>query len=225
MSSHSEPLSTAAVDQLGERLRKGLTVDDLRSLDQYRREFRPEYDKVVAAVRDVLELEPSGRPAKSTSAILDKLKRSSMRLSQMQDIAGVRVIVADTLAQDAVVKQLMERFPSTTVDRREKPSHGYRAVHIVVRPAKRAIEIQVRTVLQQLWAEFSEKAADAFGLEVKYGGGHPAIRAELDQSSGLVAQFERLEPRRDELGGQLTALRLDVETNLLKLLAVMKESS
>ena len=95
----------------------------------------------------------------------------------------------------------------------------------MVRPAKRPIEIQVRTVLQQLWAEFSEKAADAFGLEVKYGGGHEAIRITLDQASGLVAQFERLEPRRDELGEQLTALRLDVETNLLKLLAVMKESS
>ncbi len=225
MFGHSEPLSTAAVDQLGERLRKGLTVDDLRRLDQYRREFRPEYDKVVASIRNVLELEASGRPAKSTSAILDKLKRSSMRLSQMQYIAGVRVIVADTLAQDAVVKRLMERFPSTAVDRRGKPSHGYRAVHVVVRPAKLAIEVQVRTVLQQLWAEYSEKAADAFGLEVKYGGGHGAIRTTLDQTSELVARFERLEPRKDELGEQLSALRRDVETNLLKLLAIMKESS
>ena len=96
----TEPLSSAAVDQLGERLRKLLTVEDLRLLDQYRREFGSDYATVVASVRDALGLEASGRPAKSTTAIVEKLNRGSMRLSQMQDIAGCRVIVADTLEQD-----------------------------------------------------------------------------------------------------------------------------
>ena len=218
-----DSLSTAAVDQLGERLRRALTVEDLRLLDQYRREFGPDYAVVVTEVREALGLEASGRPAKSTTAIVDKLNRGSMRLSQMQDIAGCRVVVADTLAQDSVVRHLTTLFPSTTVDRRDRSSHGYRAVHVVLRPGRRPIEVQVRTVLQHLWAEFSEKAADTFGIEVKYGGGHKVIREALDSASDLVARFERIEPKREQFGDELTTLRSEIEGNLLKFLAIMKE--
>ena len=103
MSTPAELFSTAAIDQLGERLRQAITVEDLRLLDQYRREFGADYAVVVASVRDALALDTSGRPAKSTTAIVEKLKRGSMRLSQMQDIAGCRIIVDDILVQDAVV--------------------------------------------------------------------------------------------------------------------------
>jgi putative GTP pyrophosphokinase len=223
MSEEAGSLSTAAVDQLGERLRKGITVDDLRALDQYRRAFRTDYDAVISAIRDVLTLEPSGRPAKSTSAIVDKLRRGSMRLSQMQDIAGCRLVVTDTLGQNEAVNRLVGMFPAAVVDRREKPSHGYRAVHVVVRLTRRPIEIQVRTVLQHLWAEFSEKAADAFGIEVKYGGGHKTVRCALDQASELVARFERLELNKDQIGDQLVELRSVIETNLLEFLAIVRK--
>ncbi len=219
----TEPLSSAAVHQLGERLRKVLTVEDLRLLDQYRREFGPDYATVVASVREALELEASGRPAKSTTAIVEKLNRCSMRLSQMQDIAGCRVIVADTLVQDTVVGQLATLFPSTTMDRRRKPSHGYRAVHVIVRPRKRPVEIQVRTVLQHLWAEFSEKAADAFGIDVKYGGGDKSFREALDSASAMVATYEKLEPDREVIGDELELIRSKVESILLKMLATVKD--
>jgi ppGpp synthetase/RelA/SpoT-type nucleotidyltranferase len=36
------------------------------------------------------------------------------------------------------------------IDRREKPSHGYRAVHVIVECGGRMVEIQVRTELQHL---------------------------------------------------------------------------
>jgi putative GTP pyrophosphokinase len=222
MSSAPKPLSTAAVDQLGERLRKVLTVEDLRLLDQYRREFRPEYDAVIKSMKETLGLDASGRPAKS--AILDKLKRGSMRLSQMQDIAGCRVIVENILAQDAVVNRLAALFPTVTVDRRERPSHGYRAVHVITRPTKRPIEIQVRTRLQQLWAELSEKAADKFGIEVKYGGGPIPIRDVLDGRSELLAKFEALEPTVVELRGKLVGLHPDIEARAFELLADIEAS-
>ena len=205
-------------------MRVTLTVEDLRLLDQYRREFGPDYVTVVASVRDALGLEASGRPAKSTTAIVEKLNRGSMRLSQMQDIAGCRVIVSDTLAQDTVVGRLTTLFPSTTMDRRLNPSHGYRAVHVVVRPRKRPIEIQVRTVLQHLWAEFSEKSADAFGIEVKYGGGNRTFREALDSTSVRVASYERLEPNRQQLGDELATVRSLLEEHLLEMLAIVKES-
>jgi putative GTP pyrophosphokinase len=218
------PFAEAASNQLGERPRKALTVEDLRLLDQYRREFRPDYDAVVMSIKSTLGLDASGRPAKSTSAILDKLKRRSARLSQMQDIAGCRVIVANILAQDAVVNRLTAMFPSVTVDRRERPSHGYRAVHVVARLTKRPIEIQVRTSLQQLWAELSEKASDAFGIGVKYGDGPMSIREVLDGTSELLAKFEAAEPLVEEFRGKLVGLRSDKEASVLELSTDLQSS-
>ena len=223
MSTPAEAFSTAAIDQLGERLRRALTVEDLRLLDQYRRKFGADYAVVVAAVRDALALDASGRPAKSTTAIGEKLKRGSMRLSQMQDIAGCRIIVDDILVQDAVVSRLANMFQSTTMDRRDRPSHSYRAVQIIVRPKKRPIKIQVRTVLQHRWAELSEKAAHNFGIDIKYGGGHKTVREVLDRASETVASFERLEMKREEAGDHVAMLRNRFESNLLEFLAVVKE--
>lgn len=49
--------------------------------------------------------------------------------------------------EDKVVESLTKVFENTTVvDRRNQPSHGYRAVHIVVKEGGKLVEIQVRTV-------------------------------------------------------------------------------
>ena len=126
-------MSKSDLDRLGDRLRGGISPEDLTFLDTYRRSFRDAYDSVVGRVRAELGLQASGRPAKSTPAIVDKLRRSSMRLTQMQDIAGCRVVVPDIPAQGRVIARLEQMFDVTIIDRRAKPSHGYRAVHVVVR--------------------------------------------------------------------------------------------
>jgi (p)ppGpp synthase/HD superfamily hydrolase len=88
--------SKSKIDQLGDRLRKGaIDEDDLRLLDAYRRSFAESYEFVVDKIRQDLRLVPTGRPAKSTSSIIDKLDRESIRLSQIQDIAGCRIVVSD----------------------------------------------------------------------------------------------------------------------------------
>jgi ppGpp synthetase/RelA/SpoT-type nucleotidyltranferase len=148
------------LDRLGDRLRGGISPEDLTFLDTYRRGFRNAYDSVVDRVSAELGLEASGRPAKSTPAIVDKLCRSSMRLTQMQDIAGCRVVVPDIPAQERVIARLDKMFDATVIDRRVKPSNGYRAVHVVVREVGLPVEVQVRTDLQHVWAESSEKLAD-----------------------------------------------------------------
>lgn len=77
----SKAVSKTQVDRLGDRLRKGnITEDDLRLLDQYRRSFREAYDTAIGRIRNELSLEPTGRPAKSTTSISDKLRRESIRL-------------------------------------------------------------------------------------------------------------------------------------------------
>lgn len=190
-----ELLSKTKVDQLGDRLRKGnIADDDLRLLDEYRHSFADTYDTVVGAIRNQLTLEPTGRPAKSTTSITEKLRRESIRLTQVQDIAGCRIVVPEIAEQERVVKALVELLVQTTVvDRRQKPSHGYRAVHVVATIDKRAVEIQVRTALQQLWAEVSEKFADLYDLAIKYGGGKKRLRSFLDGASAEIGKQENWE--------------------------------
>jgi hypothetical protein len=82
----SEEFSRSQIDRLGDRLRKDTYTDaDLRLLDSYRRSFAEASEHVVNEIRNRLALEPTARPAKSTIAIAAKLRRQSIRLSQMQE--------------------------------------------------------------------------------------------------------------------------------------------
>lgn len=183
-------------------------------LDQYRRSYSEAYEAVVEKIRKDLSLSPTGRPAKSTTSITEKLRRESIRLSQIQDIAGCRIIVADIASQETVVKSLSELFEDAAViDRRKQPSHGYRAVHIVVRYKEKLIEIQVRTELQQLWAEFSEKLSDIEGPEIKYGGGDEKSRELLETVSDLVIRIESGETE-DQLKEWASVNRPNIEARL-----------
>jgi putative GTP pyrophosphokinase len=201
-------LSRTQIDRLGDRLRKGhLTDDDLQLLDQYRRSFTEAYEWVAPTIRYRTGLEPTGRPAKSTTSIVEKLRRESIRLTQIQDIAGCRLVVAEIAEQDFLVESLIELFPnSNVVDRRHKPSHGYRAVHVIALINGKAVEIQVRTALQQIWAEVSEKLSDQFDPSIKYGGGDEFVKNYLNESSALIEQHENKESLLLKVKNQLYSL-------------------
>jgi putative GTP pyrophosphokinase len=188
----TKDVSKTQVDRLGNRLKSGgITEEDLRLLDQYRRSFTEAYEIVVGLIRDKLGLEPTGRPAKSTTSIADKLKRESIRLTQIQDIAGCRIIVSDIAEQETVIQSITGLFQQAIViDRREKPSHGYRAVHVVMNYDGKLIEIQVRTSLQHVWAELSEKYSDVIDPSIKYGGGDSTIQKILQTASNVIAKEE-----------------------------------
>ena len=191
----AKEVSRTQIDRLGDRLKKGnITEDDLRLLDQYRRSFTEAYEIVVGDIRQKLGLEPTGRPAKSTTSISEKLRRESIRLTQIQDIAGCRLIVADIADQEFVIQSLSQLFEYVTViDRRQQPSHGYRAVHVIVSCRGKVIEIQVRTALQHLWAELSEKYSDVEDPAIKYGGGSESSRSILSVASEAIDKAEAAE--------------------------------
>ena len=59
---------------------------------------------------------------------------------------GYRIVLPDKQDQDRIVESLQAIFPrASVIDRRVKPQHGYRAVHLVARIGV-CIEIQVRTL-------------------------------------------------------------------------------
>lgn len=197
-------MTKTEIDRLGNRLREGALIEsDLILLDEYRRSFGEAYQTVVGRIRQELALEPTGRPAKSSTSIVEKLHRESVRLTQIQDIAGCRLIVADIAEQERVVGALSALFDEpTVVDRRQHPSHGYRAVHVIARLEGKLIEIQVRTSLQHLWAELSEKFSDVVDPAIKYGGGDEETRGFLSETSALIADAEFFEPQLTDLLAQ-----------------------
>src|SRR5262245_9379183 len=105
--------SKTQIDRLGDRLKKGAVEEpDLILLDSYRRSFGTAYETVVQTIRTEIELEPTGRPAKSTNSLIEKLKRESIRLTQVQDIAGCRLVVSDTSNKIAwLVRYWLTYFP------------------------------------------------------------------------------------------------------------------
>ena len=233
-------MTKTQIDRLGERLKMGqATPEDLRMLDEFRRSFFPVYEKVILTIEEQLKLKTTGRPAKSTTSISDKLNRESIRLTQIQDITGCRVIVSNISEQEKVVAELSRIFPKVTViDRRTTPSNGYRAVHVVVESQGRLIEIQIRTSLQHLWAEVSEKFADVTDPAIKYGKGSQEVRTVLNGMSELVAsveldeqRFEGAPPKNPSsvlhgLGGEPEGIREKVRKLLestIKRLALDKE--
>ena len=122
----------------------------------------------------------------------------------MQDVAGCRLVVRTTAEQDVAVQMVPVVFEQCRVeDRRIRPSHGYRAVHLVVAVNRKRVEVQLRTELQHQWAEWSEKWADVLDPAIKYGGGPSGFRELLNGSSQSIADLEDLEREASTLQEKL----------------------
>jgi ppGpp synthetase/RelA/SpoT-type nucleotidyltranferase len=116
------------------------------------------------------------------------LREERMRLSQMEDIGGVRAVLPSQAAAYRVARKLkrnwtVTRFRDYVVD--PKPD-GYRALHLVNRNRGRLIEIQLRTPGQDRWANLVEKVAQVFP-EIKAAAGPTELRDWFLVSSELRA--------------------------------------
>jgi ppGpp synthetase/RelA/SpoT-type nucleotidyltranferase len=109
---------------------------------------------------------------KNTETIREKIRRDSTNLARMEDVAGVRVV--DTSGsmtrydQDEVCQRILtalgpDCLQRPRIDRRAEPRAGYRVVHLVVQWEGVPIEIQVRTALQDAWAQVFEGMGDSWG--------------------------------------------------------------
>lgn len=177
------PASREQIKKLGERLASGdhVSDDDLRLLEelvachmQALEVGRPRLDGLAEAV-GTPALHITHR-AKTTQTIIEKLRREhEMSLARMQDLAGIRVVAGVSFEQqDALAAEVARRFPADPrepklVDRRARPSYGYRAVHVIVSLDGVSVEVQVRTYLQHVWADLMERLADRLGRQIRYG--------------------------------------------------------
>ena len=120
------------------------------------------------------------------------------------------------------MSQIANVYPEAQIDDlRIKPSHGYRAVHVIVKVAGFPVEIQVRTPLQNSWAQGTESLADSFDPEIKYGGGPEQLRHVLELVSTRIAGVEDNETSlitlRASVSGEVLQEEFsNLETELLK---------
>jgi len=194
------PLSKAAVDRAGKRLRDEVVPrpEDVAVYEEYRASLSDSLNEVMAVVQacEIRHRESVSGRLKRIESVVEKLRRQHTTLTQIQDLAGCRVVVRGLRDQDEAVTVLREAFPGChVIDRRTTANDsGYKAVHLVVRSSQGTrVEIQVRTVGQHDWAQYSEVLVThpAVGLSIKYGGGPAWVRSRLMEMSQSIYAVEQ----------------------------------
>jgi ppGpp synthetase/RelA/SpoT-type nucleotidyltranferase len=155
---------------------------------------------------------------KRRNTIIDKLEREpSMKLTQMQDIGGVRARLPNLRYLQAVSQRLKKNWTIVrTKDYVDDPKDsGYRALHHIVRRHGRLIEVQLRTVRQDAWANQVEDDGRKLGVGYKFGAGEEEVHdyyrsvaevfAFMDREQAIPPEIleelqRRYEPVRDRLG-------------------------
>lgn len=206
----------------GRALRKGVPwSDDLGEQEKARRIFRIAYNwrdshgYPMRRVRHELRecaLAVGVKPplvaarAKRMESIRNKLSRSTMTLTQMQDLAGCRAIVPGMADLMALIDQYKTGASAHFVHEqydylKQGKRGGYRSYHIVLKfvpclPNEEAfgghlVEVQLRTRLQHVWAT----AVEAVGLsrqneDLKGGRGNADWLRLFALMSAELADFE-----------------------------------
>ncbi|HST56179.1 MAG TPA: RelA/SpoT domain-containing protein [Solirubrobacteraceae bacterium] len=139
---------------------------------------------------------------KRRNTIIDKLTREpTMEVTQFHDIGGVRALLPSLTHVYAVSRRLRKTW--TVVRIRDyianpKPS-GYRALHLIVRRDDYAIEVQLRTIRQDAWANQVEDDGRQIGVGLKFGAGATDIHDYYVAMSEAFAYLDRDELLPDEL--------------------------
>jgi ppGpp synthetase/RelA/SpoT-type nucleotidyltranferase len=222
-------MTPSSINALGVRLAKAdvPTSEDFDLLSALQDEYMQPLEQTGDILRERLNLADHGsfndvpltasNRLKTTGPIIDKCRRKT-RLSAMQDIVGYRIVGDLTLRQqDELVTALKICFPGArVVDRRARPMHGYRAVHIIADVDGFPVEIQVRTSSQDRWAQTMERYGDVYGREIRYGELPPDLSADDRRAVALIVErlktvgdhFARYEGVLDKLTRSIQKVRL-----------------
>lgn len=139
---------------------------------------------------------------KRRPTIFDKLEREpTMQLTQMADIGGVRARVPSLRHLQAVSRRLKKTWTIVrTRDYIKEPrSSGYRAVHHIVRRNGRLIEVQLRTFLQDAWANQVEEDSRRLATGYKFGQGREDVHDYYRIVSEAFAALDRGEDLSPDL--------------------------
>ena len=160
--------------------------------------------------------------------IIRKLNRLSVRLTQLQDIGGCRVIVEKNDLINKIFAFLQSKINNThdlklvrTTDYRERGRDitGYRSMHLLLERSGKKLELQLRSRVQHYWAESIERTSVIYGKHLK----------ESEGDSKVISYFQKLSDTFFEIeSGRTPSMRSRLELDLAKNDAeniIRKESS
>lgn len=178
-----------------------------RPLSRVAANLRYHVDKADARVEGRIEI---AQRLKRMDTLIGKLGRERGNVTQMQDIGGVRAVVP-SLSHILVVRRRL--LKSWTIIRERDyvsgpKSSGYRALHVIVRRMGYPIEVQLRTVLQDEWANAVEDIGRAQGVAFKFGEGADRERFFFSMLSEVIAGYEHGGLSEDNLRVALSELPL-----------------
>jgi putative GTP pyrophosphokinase len=142
--------------------------------------------------------------------MIDKLGREQGNVTQMHDVGGVRAVLPSLGHVSAVRRRLVKSWTIVRVRDyiAEPKTTGYRALHLIVRRMGYPIEVQLRTIGQDIWANQMEELERQRGIGVKFGAGPALLHAQLAALSDAIARFDAGELSPDELVATVEALPL-----------------
>jgi ppGpp synthetase/RelA/SpoT-type nucleotidyltranferase len=146
---------------------------------------------------------------KRLPTIIEKLEREQGRVTQMQDVGGVRVLLPSLRHVYALSRRLRKTWTIIRVRDyiAEPKSSGYRALHLIVQRNGFAIEVQLRTIMQDIWANIVEEQGRELAVGFKFGAGAADIHAAFVVASETLARFDRGELSLEELPDALKSMR------------------
>lgn len=192
-------LSNSQVTKLGDRLRsKECSEEDLGLLDDFRQTFCEVDELAYTIIQNTVApfdyVTLTKRKRKTQQSIVDKLRREKrLRLPQMQDIAGCRIVIDGGLQRaEAVDSALTRAFEEVQwqIESKVRHKYGYHAIHLIVKKDTKFYEIQLRTYAQDIWANLVERMSDENNT-LKYGG--------TEQEQALLGRLQQLADKFCEL--------------------------
>jgi len=201
-------LSKSRIDKAGRALAHpaDLTIESIELEDAFD-EYRGSHLEPLS--RTTLELQRwlhdyGGRyyiaqRLKRKPQIVRKLKRLSVRLTQLQDIAGCRIIVDKNADVDKLIGFIAEKAKAgggfsvkRLTDYRDKgrDESGYRSAHLILEREGTTIELQLRSRIQHYWSEAIERTSVIYGRHLKENDGDPVVISYFKSLSDVFFEIE-----------------------------------
>ena len=189
-------LSQKQINKIGKKFRDSIQDEaDFEILEEFKKSYDDlliEYTtKISRDLNDIGTNYVMAGRLKRTSSIIRKLQRpqnKGMDLTRMSDIAGTRVIVENLTDQKKILELLKEKYSVEKIYDYVESDQNYKSIHLVLKEEPyKYIEVQIRTLAQQTWADESEE----FGEQAKQGLYPEVVKDYLTLLSTIMYKIDK----------------------------------
>jgi len=204
-------ISKSKIDRIGVKLKlnETLKTTEFVELLDWRNSFSSILDYYYTKLKTQIATEGIvviARRLKRIESIKIKLERfPTMRLSTLQDIAGLRVVLKDESSLDRAYTKIRGLNSRNTLKRLDdyhtRPKEdGYRGMHLIYQnDSSVLVEIQLRTELEHIWSTAVETYGVLQGTSFKTGGGDDDWKDFFKLLSSYFAVKENSSPTLDHV--------------------------